>query len=269
MTFLWKCFWKEDSPFKRIEKRVIQPSQGWIFYPKTHLIRRNSSPLNIEIYFKSFCFYHKVWNIESGLCLFVLSGHAWSVTCLDEISTLANNVLNGHMLLTGSNDKCIKAWDLSQKNVCLRTFKGHLDWVTCLKVLSQNLFVSGSYDKTIRVWNFAQGDCLNVMKDHFYSIKCFEFLSDKNELVSCSNDKTILVWDLNEFKCTRKIGDANSSATTTCMRYNVVARELLSCSTNGEFKIWNIDTNKCMHTIKTSSPSIFTFEFISRTWNKF
>ena len=55
-----------------------------------------------------------MWDIDKGKHSYILQGHTWSVTCLEEMS-------NG-ILLSGSNDNTIRAWDLVRKK-CVQTFK--------------------------------------------------------------------------------------------------------------------------------------------------
>ena len=49
-------------------------------------------------------------------------------------------------------DKSIKIWDVITGN-CLKTLKGHSDWVNFLVKINENTIASASKDKTIRIWD--------------------------------------------------------------------------------------------------------------------
>jgi len=46
-----------------------------------------------------------------------------------------------------------------------KTFRGHSDWVRCIKLLNENKMVTCSEDKTIRIWDIATGfSCIQHCK---------------------------------------------------------------------------------------------------------
>jgi WD40 repeat protein len=53
--------------------------------------------------------------------------------------------------LSSGSWKLIKIWNLISGE-CIKTLKGHTDWVKTLAVLSDNKLASGSDDKTIKIW---------------------------------------------------------------------------------------------------------------------
>jgi WD40 repeat protein len=94
----------------------------------------------------------KLWDIETGACLRIFSGHSHPVVSL--IFTP-----NGDRLISSSSDRTIKIWDVLTGN-CLETLAGHSHWVASL-VLSQDAktLISGSWDETIRYWDIVTGKC--------------------------------------------------------------------------------------------------------------
>jgi WD40 repeat protein len=85
----------------------------------------------------------RIWNIRSGVCEQLLSGHTlnsrWTV-----------QVMNGQ-LVSCSRDKTIRFWDLKTSKT-VKTLTGHSDYVRCLLLLADDRIVSGSDDHTMRVW---------------------------------------------------------------------------------------------------------------------
>ena len=73
-----------------------------------------------------------------------LTGHSSEINCIA--------MINPKLMVSGSNDKTLKTWDLESGNV-IKTLIGHLDYVECVAVVTPNLIVSGSVDKSLKSWN--------------------------------------------------------------------------------------------------------------------
>ena len=82
---------------------------------------------------------------ELGKELNVLKGHTdWVLSC--------NFSPCGNFIVSGSEDKTIKIWDVYSGNL-VKTLEGHTGWVySCNFSPYGNFIVSGSGDDTIRVW---------------------------------------------------------------------------------------------------------------------
>ncbi|KAH9922431.1 WD40-repeat-containing domain protein [Fomitopsis serialis] len=126
----------------------------------------------------------RVWDVKSGYCIYVLSGHTSTIRCL--------KVLHGRPLaVTGSRDRTVRVWDI-QRGRLLRTLEGHEQSVRCLDVCDRRV-VSGSYDCTCRVWDIETGACLHVLRGHFHQIYSVAF--DGVRIASGGLDTTVRVWD--------------------------------------------------------------------------
>lgn len=70
---------------------------------------------------------------------------------------------DGVNVLTGSDDRTVRLWDLTSGGEAVRTFEGHSDYVragtTC--VSANNLYLSGSYDHTAKLWDTRTGAEVN------------------------------------------------------------------------------------------------------------
>ncbi|CAM0943075.1 unnamed protein product [Alopecurus aequalis] len=90
----------------------------------------------------------KVWSIDSCQPKYTLSGHLGGVNCLDFFTHD-----NQQYLITGSDDKTAKIWDL-QKRKCVHTLEAFMYPVIstiynpCLQVL-----ITGTRDGAIHLWN--------------------------------------------------------------------------------------------------------------------
>ena len=59
---------------------------------------------------------------------------------------------NGNYLVSGSNDKTVKLWDVKNQSL-IHTFNGHQDSVSSVGFSPDgNYLVSGSWDNTVKLW---------------------------------------------------------------------------------------------------------------------
>lgn len=84
----------------------------------------------------------RVWDAETGACIYILRGHTSTIRCL--------TVVEGRpLVVSGSRDSTLRVWDV-EKGVLVHLLAGHQHSVRCVEVAG-NQVVSGSYDCTCRV----------------------------------------------------------------------------------------------------------------------
>ena len=126
---------------------------------------------------------------STGVQTAILSGHTDSVTCLvfspDKTS-----------LVSGSNDKTVKLWDLQTGGV-VKTFHGHYSWVYSVSISADHTMIaSGSKDNAVRLWNIQTGKCHRVIGQQS-GVTCVRFSpTNPQHLISVTNDK-LRHWDIN------------------------------------------------------------------------
>lgn len=65
-------------------------------------------------------------------------------------------------LVTGSNDKSIKLWDVKRQRF-VTSYSGHTNWLRCVKYFHDgNKLASCADDKTVRIWDVKSGQCIHV-----------------------------------------------------------------------------------------------------------
>lgn len=126
----------------------------------------------------------RVWQISTGRCLHVLSGHAQKVYSV-VLDTKRNRCISGSM------DSLVKIWDLDT-GACLFTLEGHTMLVGLLDLQDDRL-VSAAADSTLRIWDPANGRCKHMLMAHTGAITCFEH--DGRKVISGS-EKTVKMWDV-------------------------------------------------------------------------
>ena len=170
--------------------------------------------------------------------LAVLNHHKSSVRCMCELS-------NG-WVVSGSDDKTLKVWDMTTKKVCC-TMIGHMLCVLCVVEMkrrrsadnNQIIIVSGSMDHTIRIWNGTTGQCLRVLRGHTTAVLEVVELSD-GTLLSGSSDKTIRQWNINKAEC---VSVCETSHKITCMR-QLRDGSIITGSNKGELEVRMAWTNR-------------------------
>ena len=108
----------------------------------------------------------RVWDVQRGWMLRILSGHAGSVRSLD---------VCGNLVVSGSYDGTCR--------VCRRTY---LPLILAVRVFLVAL-ISG------QLWDVDTGECLQVFRGHFNQIYAVAF--DGKIIASGGLDTTVRVWD--------------------------------------------------------------------------
>jgi WD40 repeat protein len=204
--------------------------------------------------------------------------------------------LNGirSKLISCSNDKTIKIWDLdtfeclislnghsdriwkierlpnnqilscsSDKSiklwdidtgVCLKTFND--DQTVCsIKILTEKTFASNSYTN-IKIWNIDDGICIKILNGHSHLILDFLLLPN-GSLVSCSGDKTIKVWDIEQGISTKTLNGHILEVICLLLLNN---GNLVSGSADKKIKIWDLESGNCVITLIGHFHSILSLQ---------
>ena len=125
----------------------------------------------------------------TGTQVAVLSGHTGRVKSLTFSS-------DGRSLVSGSNDKTVKLWDMQTGGV-VKTFHGHTDRVNSVSISVDCVMIaSGSDDKTICLWGIQIRECLCTIQQQEW-VRCVSFSPlNPQHIFSISGGK-IWEWDVN------------------------------------------------------------------------
>lgn len=159
-----------------------------------------------------------VWDMKSGKCLKMLTGHTDAVFCVKVFD-------EGRRLVSSSRDHTIRVWGVDGGGdndwKCIRVLKGHTGWINSVCVVGGGMrVVSGSADHTVRVWDINSGECLRVLKGHDNIVTSVVSLGDDRRVVSGGVDTTLRVWDIVDGECLQVLQGHTATINTMCCLAN-------------------------------------------------
>ncbi|KAI5302398.1 hypothetical protein KEM56_000727 [Ascosphaera pollenicola] len=183
----------------------------------------------------------RLWRIdpESSTyeCVTTLTGHAESLGAISFPQTIPPSSSAAFkdpfnhppaFLITGSQDKTIKRWDLSKVASVLSsktdvpsikaiyTRKAHDKDINSVDVdHSSVFFASGSQDRTAKIWSVEDGSVTGILRGHKRGVWSVKFApkgtppvvtssgksTNLGMIVTGSGDKTIKLWSLSDYSC--------------------------------------------------------------------
>ncbi len=131
----------------------------------------------------------QVWDLERGVEMGTLNGHAGRITAVAV-------TVDGKRAVSASSDKTLKVWDL-ERGVELGTLRGHSEGVMSLAVTPDGKrAVSASRDKTVKFWDLERSVELWTLYDYSAGVRSLAVTPDGKRAVSASLDVKMQVWDL-------------------------------------------------------------------------
>lgn len=194
-----------------------------------------------------------------GLCV----GHT------EAIGAVCMSKKTGAFVLTGSQDRTVKMWDLKgiekaekqakkggaleeesgpKKLSSVYTVKAHDKDINSIAVSpNDRLFATGSQDKTAKLWNAADGSLVATLTGHRRGVWCVQFSPVDQVLATSSGDKTVKLWSLADRSCLRTFeGHLNSVLRVSFMSQGT---QVISSGSDGLIKVWNMKTSECTATM--------------------
>ncbi|KAJ2392590.1 U3 small nucleolar RNA-associated protein [Coemansia sp. RSA 2603] len=181
-------------------------------------------------------------------------------------------------MLTGSEDRTVKMWDLKPlrsifdhperaaaavssngplKLRSLYTFQAHDKDINSICVApNDNIFATGSQDKTAKVWDVATGKPLGTLQGHRRGVWNVSFSPVDRVIATTSSDRTAKLWSLSDFSCLKTL----EGHTNSVLRVEFMTRgtQLMTTGSDGLIKLWNINNAECVLTLDKHENKIWT-----------
>jgi len=173
----------------------------------------------------------------------VLKSHTGWVTSIATTGTRTD------LILSGSRDKTVIQWDLSQRSEedfeygrAFRAMKGHSHFVEDVVISRDGHFsLSASWDGEIRLWDLSNGTTVRRFVGHDKDVLSVAFSADNRQIVSGSRDKTIRLWNtLGECKYT--IEDGGHTDWVSCVQFSPSTTNpvIVSAGWDKVVKVWTL-----------------------------
>jgi WD40 repeat protein len=200
-----------------------------------------------------------VWNVNSGKKVFVCTGHRLPVKCITMIRKLNTRQqatddtlfkshfkekynLSNYILVSGSSDKTIKLWDMSDGK-CIQTLSEHTASVKCICELDDGTFCSAGNDSMIHVWNI-DGELLgSIERRDDENIHQLLALSN-NRVVAASDNSIMYVYDTVRFTAL-EVAMKEHKDSVQCL-VKLSDKDFASASIDGAIYIWDSTLLQCV-----------------------
>ena len=194
----------------------------------------------------------RLWEVESGRCLFVLEGHSAGVYSVAFSP-------NGRRALSGAVDKTVRLWEV-ESGRCLRVLEGHTDRVYSVAFSPDGRrALSGAYDKTVRLWEVESGRCLRMFEGHTAGVYSVAFSPDGRRALSGAVDNTVRLWEVECGRCLRVL--EGHTAGVYSVAFSPDGRRALSGAYDKTVRLWEVESGRCLRVLEGHTNRVYSVAF--------
>ncbi|KAM9045348.1 F-box and WD repeat domain containing protein 10B isoform 3-T3 [Megaptera novaeangliae] len=177
----------------------------------------------------------RYWDLNSGACIRIFSGHQGTITCMDVCK---------NKLASGAKDCQVKEWDI-ETGKCLKTFK-HKDPILATRI-NDTYIVSSCEKGLVKVWHIITAQLVKTLNGHEGAVKCLCF--DQWHLLSGSADGLVMAWSmvgkyercLMAFKHPKEV-----------LHVALLFLRVISACADGKIRIYNFLNGNCLKVMKAN-----------------
>ncbi|MBF2050228.1 MAG: FHA domain-containing protein [Elainella sp. C42_A2020_010] len=232
----------------------------------------------------------KLWQVETGQCLYVFRGHQAEVTALAFSP-------DGSYVVSGSADNTLKLWNLTSTSL-VHTFDGlrlrRLTYqspvdkllerlsVSTKKLIGSNAsrasghqapvlavdfsadrqyLLSGGADKTVKLWDVETGRCLQTFRGHKQPVFAVQFSPDRRHCLSVSEDQTVRMWDLATGETVQTLQGFHD---LTAAVFSPDGEQILTAGS--VVRLWDAESGDVAKTLAGHSARVTSVAFLDANW---
>ena len=155
---------------------------------------------------------------------------------------------DGKLLMTGSNDKTIKIFELYPKHKFISSYKGHSNWVRCARFSPDNRLIgSCGDDNAVIIFDVEQKTVKYRFLDHSSNVNSCRFSPDGTIISSAGNDGKIKLFDIRMGRLIQHYDAHNDKI--NCISYHQSGNYIISGSDDSTIKIWDLKMGQILYTV--------------------
>ncbi|CAI5462234.1 unnamed protein product [Closterium sp. Yama58-4] len=222
----------------------------------------------------------RVWDVTTGACLAMGSGHVAAVAAVafsqrppPDQPTGGKGGGAGPFLVSGSSDRTLKVWPLALllassaaalprgRGGVLRlksgaTVAAHDKDINAVAVAPNDALVcSGSQDRTAKVWKLPDLSLSVTLRGHKRGVWSVAFSPVDRCVLTASGDATCRIWALADGSCLRTLQGHEASV----LKAIFVTRgtQVVSTGADGLLKLWSVKGGECVNTFDEHEDKIW------------
>ena len=171
----------------------------------------------------------------------IIKAHPSPIRSVDFSST-------GEFLMTGSNDKTIKIFELYPKIKFRSSYKGHSNWVRCARFSPDNRLIgSCGDDNSVIIFDVEQKSVKYRFLDHAGHVNSCRFSPDGTIIASSGDDGKIKLFDIRMGRLIQHYDAHNDKI--NCISYHQSGNYIISGSDDSTIKIWDLKMGQILYTV--------------------
>ncbi|PSB50284.1 hypothetical protein C7B77_22960 [Chamaesiphon polymorphus CCALA 037] len=215
----------------------------------------------------------RLWNIDTGEGLGILTGHQQS------IDTIVFHPHKSGLLYSSGKDSLIKLWNIKTAAELI-SIDSQQAKINCLAISPDGkLLISASRDRTIKIWYLGLTDehsidNLIAIETHQLSVNAIAFnpIASEVKFASVSSDRRVMLWGMDS-KTPLSILTAHTQAVKT-LAFSPDGKVLATAGDDGSIHIWDLEHRQLTQTLSAHRWTISGLAFcandntlISASWD--
>ena len=194
---------------------------------------------------------------ESSLMIEPIRKYKGHTSPITQIAAVDSN-----QFISSSWDTTIRLWNATTGE-CIRTFRGHTDWVHAISVLADSKhFISGSDDRSIKLWNVGSDDCIRTFTGHTSFVKAVSPM-EGDRFLSGSRDRTIRLWSWSSVTSGECLHTFSGHTDVVSALVSLDDTTFVSGSFDNSIKYWKDSESACIRSLTGHTGSIKTLSSVS------